>query len=100
MPRPLQPQPLHLLRLAQSAPGQWVQLPGSVARVLGLSGKISEQVGGSLLCLAGEAVVDLPTGAFVHLRTGELFQGAGAWEALALREGTVLLQWPEEAGLP
>lgn len=93
MSRPLPPQSLHLPRLAQSAPGQWVQLPGSAARVLALGGKISEQGGGALLCLVGEVVVDLPTGAFVHLRTGELFAATGPWQALALKEGTVLLQW-------
>lgn len=94
--RPPPPAPLHLPRLAQGMAGQWVQLPGSAARVLGLTGRVEEARPGSLVCLSGEVVVDLPTGDFVRLRSGETFRvGEGGWQALATAAETVLLHLPE-----
>ena len=75
--------------------GEWVQLPGSPARVLGLTGRTVETAPGDLVCLAGEVVVDLPAGAFVRLRAGEALRvGGGGWQALATAAGTVLLHLP------
>ena len=94
--RPAPPAPLNLPRLAQSMAGQWVSLPGSAARVLGLTERVAGTAPGYLICLAGEVVVDLPAGDFVKLRVGETFRVAdGIWQALATAEGTVLLHLPE-----
>ena len=94
--RPAPPAPLNLPRLAQSMAGQWVSLPGSAARVLGLTGRVTGTAPGYLICLAGEVVVDLPAGDFVKLRVGESFRVAeGSWQALATAGGTVLLHLPE-----
>ncbi|WP_240738208.1 hypothetical protein [Deinococcus fonticola] len=46
---------------------------------------------GWLLCLKGEAVVDLPDGDFVRLRAGEGYQLASMWDVLPTRDGTTLL---------
>ncbi|OLV20057.1 hypothetical protein [Deinococcus marmoris] len=88
------PQALHLTRLAQSSPGQWVGLPGGELRVLNLSGKLTgDAVTGWLICLSGEAVVDLPQNNFVRLRPGEGYRvSAGeSWMAFDTKEGSVLL---------
>lgn len=88
------PQSLHLTRLAQSAPGQWVGLPGGELRVLNLNGKLSgEPVTGWLVCLSGEAVIDLPRNNFVRLRPGEGYRVTAdeAWTAFDTKEGSVLL---------
>lgn len=86
--------PLHLPRLAQGMAGQWVPLPGSPARVLGLSGRVKDPQPGYLVCLSGESVVDLSEGGFVTLRPGETFRVGGGWEALATAAETVLLHLP------
>ncbi len=88
------PQALHLTRLAQSSPGQWVGLPGGELRVLNLSGKLTgDAVTGWLICLSGEAVVDLPQNNFVRLRPGEGYRVTAAelWTAFDTKEGSVLL---------
>ncbi|QFP76961.1 hypothetical protein [Deinococcus sp. AJ005] len=88
------PQALHLTRLAQSSPGQWVGLPGGELRVLNLSGKLTgDAVTGWLICLNGEAVVDLPQNNFVRLRPGECYRVTAneAWTAFDTKEGSVLL---------
>lgn len=90
------PQALHLVRLAQGSPGQWVTLPGRGLRVLGLTGAVTADAPGWLLCLKGEAVVDLPDLNFVRLRVGEAFAPAGSWKAVPTREGTVLLLVPAD----
>ncbi|WP_291424102.1 hypothetical protein [Deinococcus sp.] len=90
-PRPPAPPPLHLIRLAQGSPGEWVTLPGAAGRVIGLAAKLQRQSAhGWLLCLKGEAVIDLPGGDFVRLRVGEGFLLVTQWDALATRDGTVL----------
>ena len=90
-PRPPVPAPLHLLRLAQGTPGEWLVLPGGAGRVVQLSAPLSAQtLGGWLLCLRGEVIVDLPEGDFVRLRAGECFLLSAVWDALPTREGTVL----------
>lgn len=96
-PRPEPPQALHLARLAQGTPGEWVTLPGGELRVLALAGKTSgPSVSGWLTCIAGEAVLDLPQGEFVRLRAAEAHRVRPdeAWEALPVRAGTVLLLVP------
>lgn len=93
------PQALHLTRLAQGSPGQWVGLPGGELRVLNLSGKHSanqpggDAVTGWLVCLSGEAVIDLPLNNFVRLRPGEGYRVTATepWTAFGTREGSVLL---------
>lgn len=88
------PTPLHLLRLAQGSPGQWLTLPGAALRVVAVAGPV-RGAGGSLLCLSGEAVVDLPDRSFVRLQAGEAQQIGGAWQATALAAGTTLLLAPD-----
>lgn len=88
------PQALHLTRLAQSSPGQWVGLPGGELRVLNLNGKLTgDAVTGWLVCLSGEAVIDLPQNNFVRLRPGEGHRVTAieAWTAFDTKEGSVLL---------
>ena len=73
-----------------------MSLPGSAARVLGLTGRVAGTAPGYLICLAGEVVVDLPAGDFVKLRVGETFRVAEwSWKVLATAEGAVLLHLPE-----
>ncbi|WP_221088010.1 hypothetical protein [Deinococcus aquaedulcis] len=97
MPRslaPEAPQALHLARLAQGSPGHWVRLPGSGLRVVHLSGTLTGPTEtGYLLCLSGEAVVDLPLSNFVRLRPAEGYrvQAQTPWTAFATKDGTVLL---------
>ncbi|WP_051935500.1 hypothetical protein [Deinococcus sp. YIM 77859] len=98
LPRPEPPQALHLARLAQGTPGEWITLPGGLLRVLALSGKVrGPAVSGWLTCLTGEALVDLPHREFVRLRAAEgyLLTVTEAWEALPLKTGTVLLLVPD-----
>ncbi|MFD2608338.1 hypothetical protein ACFSR9_02650 [Deinococcus taklimakanensis] len=91
------PQALHFIRLAQGSPGQWVTLPGGALRVIALSGKLEAQSArGWLLCLKGEAVVDLPTLDFLRLRAGEGHQLTTTWDALPTREETVVLLVPTD----
>ena len=88
------PQALHLTRLAQGSPGQWVGLPGGELRVLNLNGKLTgDAVTGWLICLSGEAVIDLPRNNFVRLRPGEGYRVTAneAWTAFDTKEGSVLL---------
>ena len=89
-PRPPAPAPLHFIRLAQGSAGVWVTLPGGGLRVIALTGRVHLDLHGWLLCLKGEAVIDLPEGDFVRLRTGEGYLLAAPWDALPTREGTVL----------
>ena len=91
-PRPNPPTPLHFIRLAQGSAGQWVTLPDGGLHVIELTGKLEGvRQRGWLLCLKGEAVLDLPEGDFVRLRVGEGYPIGGDWDALPTREGTVLL---------
>lgn len=95
MRRPLRAEPpLHLLRLARAAPGEWVALPGGPLRVLWTRGPVRAAQPGWLVCLSGEAVLDLPgpQGDFVRLRPGEGYAlGPGEWGAQPLGEVTLLL---------
>ncbi|EYB69656.1 hypothetical protein DEIPH_ctg004orf0187 [Deinococcus phoenicis] len=94
---PEPPQALHLARLAQGTPGEWVTLPGGLLRVLALQGKVAgPAVSGWLTCLTGEALLDLPQGEFVRLRAAEGYRVGldEAWEALPVKAGTVLLLVP------
>ncbi len=69
------PQSLHLARLAQGSPNQWVILPNSPLKVIQLTGKLQgPQVGGYLVCLSGELVLDLPKGQYVRLCASESYQ--------------------------
>ncbi|GAA5513254.1 hypothetical protein Dcar01_01983 [Deinococcus carri] len=98
--QPEPPQALHLARLAQGTPGEWVALPGGRLRVLALAGKTpGPAASGWLTCLTGEALLDLPRREFVRLRAAESYRVAPgeAWEALPVRAGTVLLLVPEAA---
>ncbi|RJF73181.1 hypothetical protein D3875_18135 [Deinococcus cavernae] len=79
------------MRLAQGLPGFWVALPGGGLRVVQLVGPLSMNAPGWLLCLKGEAVIDLPDGDFVRLRAGEGYQLASMWDVLPTRDGTTLL---------
>lgn len=88
------PQTLHLARLAQATPGEWVWLPGGELRVLSPSGKHGgDPVTGWLVCLGGEVIVDLPHGNFVRLRPSEGYRVTAGepWTAFGTREGSVLL---------
>lgn len=67
-------------------------LPRGGPRVLALAGKLGPQVGaGWLVCLHGEAVLDLPQGDFVRLRSGESFFVPPGWSAVPCASETVLL---------
>ncbi|SEI69367.1 hypothetical protein SAMN04488058_101361 [Deinococcus reticulitermitis] len=90
------PTPLHLLRLAQGSPGQWLTLPGAALRVLALRGPVRDSGSGYLVCLSGAAVVDLPEPTFVQLRSGEAHRVGGEWQASALEANTTLLLVPDE----
>lgn len=89
--RPAPPAPLHFIRLAQGSPGVWVTLPGGGVRVMQLVGRAEMDAQGWLLCLKGEAVIDLPDGDFVRLRSGEGYQLSTPWEVLPTRDQTTLL---------
>ncbi|BDP42471.1 hypothetical protein DAETH_24400 [Deinococcus aetherius] len=92
------PQTLHLARLAQGTPGEWVALPGGLLRVLALGGKVDgPSAAGWLTCLTGEAILDLPEREFVRLRPAESYRVTPGepWTALPVREGTVLLLAPD-----
>lgn len=91
LPRPAPPAPLHFVRLAAGSPGVWVALPGGGLRVIQLVGTLGMNAPGWLLCLKGEAVIDLPDGDFVRLRAGEGYQLSTSWEVLPTREQTTLL---------
>ncbi|THF86095.1 hypothetical protein E7T09_12735 [Deinococcus sp. KSM4-11] len=93
-PRPDVPHALHLTRLAQGTPGEWVRLPGGNVRVLNLSGKAPQAgLDGWVVCLSGEAVIDLPLNNFVRLRPGEGHRVTASepWVPFDTREGTVIL---------
>ncbi|MFC4427365.1 hypothetical protein [Deinococcus navajonensis] len=97
-PRPEVPQALHLARLAQATPGEWVVLPGGRVRTLNLSGRVEgPALTGWLVCLTGEAVVDLPLSNFVRLRASEGYRVGESepWTAFDTRAGTVLLLMPD-----
>ena len=66
-------------------------LPWGGLRVIELVGHLRMDAPGWLLCLKGEAVIDLPDGDFVRLRTGEGYLLTSSWDALPTREGTALL---------
>lgn len=88
------PQALHLARLAGATPGQWVALPGGALRAIQLSGRyVGEPLTGWLVCLSGEAVLDLPLNNFVRLRPAEGYRvrPEEPWTAFATKDGTVLL---------
>lgn len=95
---PAVPQALHLSRLAQGAPGQWVALPGGGVRITALVGSQAGVPGpGWVVCLSGEAVVDLPLNNFVRLRATESYRvpPGEAWTALPVKAATVLLFIPD-----
>ena len=97
--RPDTPQALHLPRLAQGTPGEWVRLPGGRVRVVNLSGTLTGPAEtGWLLCLSGEAVVDLPLRNFVRLRPAEGYRvrAEEPWTAFGTKDGTVLILTPDE----
>lgn len=97
--KPDVPQSLHLARLAQGSPGEWVRLPGGRVRVVNLSGTLTGPAEtGWLLCLSGEAVVDLPLSNFVRLRPAEGYRvrAEEAWTAFGTKDGTVLILTPDE----
>lgn len=95
-------QPLHLPRLAAAQSDTWVALPAGdlpfTQSVVRLTRKLKEQkvqaAGEWLLCLSGEAVLDLPEGAWVRLQVGETLRLAGGsvWEALPATGEVVLLR--------
>ncbi|GGS30346.1 hypothetical protein [Deinococcus knuensis] len=88
------PQALHLPRLAQGTPGEWVRLPGGNVQVVTLTGTLTgPATPGWLVCLTGEAVVDLPLRNFVRLRPGEGYHVTPEqpWTAFGTRDGTTLL---------
>lgn len=92
--RPEAPPPLNLARLAAGAPGTWVMLPGADVRVLALEGKLmGPAASGWLVCLTGEALIDLPEGDFVRLRASEAHRltPGDDWEALPVKAATVLM---------
>ncbi|ACO45599.1 hypothetical protein DEDE109153_05010 [Deinococcus deserti] len=96
--RPEIPQALHLARLAQGTPGQWVALPGGQVRCLNLNGRVDgPALAGWLVCLTGEAVVDLPLNNFVCLRASESYRlrAEEPWSAFETKAGTVLLLIPD-----
>ncbi|GGM14094.1 hypothetical protein [Deinococcus aerophilus] len=92
------PQSLHLPRLAQATPGEWVRLPGGHVQIVALAGTLTgPAVTGWLICLGGEVIVDLPLNNFVRLRSGEghRVRTDEAWTAFGTREGSVLLLTPD-----
>ncbi|MFB9993675.1 hypothetical protein ACFFLM_17060 [Deinococcus oregonensis] len=98
---PEAPPPLNLARLAAGAPGSWVMLPGAEVRVLALEGKQAGlPASGWLVCLTGEALIDLPEGDFVRLRASEAHRLTlgDEWEALPVKAATVLMLVPDERG--
>ena len=100
-PRPEIPQALHLGRLAQASPGEWVRLPGGELRVVLLQGKLAgEGQAGWLLCLSGEAVIDLPLKNFVRLRPAEGYRMRldEPWTAFDTKADTTLLLVADAAG--
>lgn len=96
------PQPLHLPRLAAAQTDTWVPLPAgalpftqSVLRLTRkLSGQETQAAGEWLLCLSGEAVLDLPDGVWTRLRAGETLRlpGGTVWDALPAAGEVVLLR--------
>ncbi|UQN05285.1 hypothetical protein [Deinococcus sp. QL22] len=98
---PEAPPPLNLARLAAGAPGTWVTLPGAEVRVLALDAKQTGlRASGWLVCLTGEALIDLSEGDFVRLRASEAHRltPADDWEALPVKAATVLMLVPDESG--
>ncbi|MDB5044092.1 MAG: hypothetical protein JWQ08_142 [Deinococcus sp.] len=96
--RPEAPPPLNLARLAAGAPGQWVTLPGAEVRLLALEAKQSgPRASGWLVCLMGEALIDLPEGDFVRLRITEAHRllPEDEWTMLPVKAGTVLMLIPD-----
>ena len=89
------PDTLHLVRLARATPDRTVALPGTrTLATLHLARPYrDEAVQRWYVCLSGEVLLDLPHGAFVHLRTGETARlEAGMTRTLTpVREATVLL---------
>lgn len=66
------PEALHLVRLAQATPDHTLDLPHGALRTLHLTRKRQDEArAGWYICLAGEVLLDLPHGDFVHLRAGE-----------------------------
>jgi len=97
--KPEAPQSLHLARLAQGSPGEWGRLPGGRVRVVTLSGTLTGPAEtGWLVCLSGEAVVDLPLSNFVRLRPAEGYRvrAGEPWTAFGTKDGTVLILTPDE----
>jgi len=92
--RPEAPPPLNLARLAAGAPGTWVMLPGADVRVLALEGQQSgPAASGWLVCLTGEALIDLPEGDFVRLRATEAHRltPGDEWSVLPVKPNTVVM---------
>ncbi|WP_261664724.1 hypothetical protein [Deinococcus sp. Marseille-Q6407] len=111
MPSPAPPPPpLPLPRLAAAQPDSWVTLPESQLpfsqSVLRLTQRLPGQRAGAagewLLCLSGEAVVDLPQGQWVQLRAGETLRlpAAAGWQALPVAGEVVLLRTVPLAAAP
>ncbi|WP_019009534.1 hypothetical protein [Deinococcus aquatilis] len=92
--RPEAPPPLNLARLAAGAPGVWVALPGAEVRLLALANKqTGPKAAGWLVCLTGEALIDLPEGDFVRLRASEAHRliPEDDWSVLPVKPNTVLM---------
>ncbi|WP_027480579.1 hypothetical protein [Deinococcus pimensis] len=90
------PDTLHLVRLAKATPNAPVALPGTDGRMTSvhLATRLPDApLDRWYVCLAGEVLVDLPYGAFVHLRAGETARvTAGTARTLTpVREATVLV---------
>ncbi len=62
------PYKLHLLRLAREGEVGW---PGLPLKAYPLEARAERDGGAFYLVLEGEVVVDLPEGAYLHLRPGE-----------------------------
>lgn len=87
------PQALHLTRLALVHAGEWFSLPNSQAKLIHLKRKMQmPETKSWVICLSGEAMIDLPDGEFVRLKASEGFElQATTWETLPVRDGTVLM---------
>lgn len=74
MSRSPAPQALHLQRLAKGQPNSWLALPHSNASILWLTQRRSlAWHQGSLLCLSGAVIIDLPDLQFVALEVGQSY---------------------------